>query len=80
MKPISGILLICNEANLNLFSCSTVALCSRKKKGANFDLLTLSLFHDHAAAEGGKDEGDAEITQLFISYRGYCARKGVSAN
>ena len=38
------------------------------------------MFHDHAAAEGGKDEGDAEITQLFISYRGYCARKGVSAN
>jgi hypothetical protein len=23
---------------------------------------------------------DAEMSQMFISYRGYCARKGVSAN
>ncbi|XP_039831987.1 U-box domain-containing protein 52-like isoform X2 [Panicum virgatum] len=36
---------------------------------------TLTLVH--VRAEGGKDEGDAEITQLFISYRGYCARKGM---
>nr|CAB3446120.1 unnamed protein product [Digitaria exilis] len=31
----------------------------------------------HVRTEAGKDEGDAEITQLFISYRGYCARKGM---
>ncbi|CAN6230871.1 unnamed protein product [Urochloa humidicola] len=31
----------------------------------------------HVRAEAGKDEGDSEITQLFISYRGYCARKGM---
>lgn len=31
----------------------------------------------HAAAEAG---ADAEMQQMFISYRGYCARKGVSAN
>ncbi|CAN6250815.1 unnamed protein product [Urochloa humidicola] len=31
----------------------------------------------HVRAEAGKDEGDAEIIQLFISYRGYCARKGM---
>ncbi|CAN6237569.1 unnamed protein product [Urochloa humidicola] len=36
---------------------------------------TLQLIH--VKAEAGKDEGDAEITQLFISYRGYCARKGM---
>ncbi|PUZ74701.1 hypothetical protein GQ55_1G086800 [Panicum hallii var. hallii] len=36
---------------------------------------TLTLVH--VRAEGGKDEGDAEITQLFISFRGYCARKGM---
>ncbi|KAL6888233.1 hypothetical protein ACP4OV_009259 [Aristida adscensionis] len=37
---------------------------------------TLQLVHVRTA-EGGKDEGDAEIAQLFISYRGYCARKGM---
>ncbi|KAJ1278553.1 hypothetical protein BS78_04G088400 [Paspalum vaginatum] len=31
----------------------------------------------HVRAEAVKDEGDSEITQLFISYRGYCARKGM---
>ncbi|XP_066325283.1 U-box domain-containing protein 35-like [Miscanthus floridulus] len=31
----------------------------------------------HVRVEANKDEGDAEITQLFISYRGYCARKGM---
>lgn len=31
----------------------------------------------HAAAEAG---ADAEMQQMFISYRGYCARKGVGAN
>jgi hypothetical protein len=78
MKPMSGTPLICNEANFNLFSYQQSTLYSKGKK--HFDLSTLSLFHDHAAVEANKDEGDAEITHLFISYRGYCARKGVSAN
>uniref|UniRef100_A0A0D9VDU1 RING-type E3 ubiquitin transferase n=1 Tax=Leersia perrieri TaxID=77586 RepID=A0A0D9VDU1_9ORYZ len=29
------------------------------------------------AGRGGKDEADAEMQQMFISYRGYCARKGM---
>ncbi|XP_062218580.1 U-box domain-containing protein 51-like [Phragmites australis] len=45
---------------------------------------TLQLVHVRAnnnpnaeAGHGGKDEADPEMAQLFISYRGYCARKGM---
>lgn len=44
-------------------------------------LSSLILFYfvrGHITAEAGRGvDADAEMSQLFISYRGYCARKGV---
>ncbi|TVU33095.1 hypothetical protein EJB05_24880 [Eragrostis curvula] len=46
-------------------------------RGSTLQLVHVRAQQNNQTAEAGKDEGDAEMQQLFISYRGYCARKGM---
>ncbi|KAG8058473.1 hypothetical protein GUJ93_ZPchr0002g23949 [Zizania palustris] len=46
-------------------------------RGSTLQLVHVRALQNAEAGRGGKDDGDAEMAQLFISYRGYCARKGM---
>ncbi|KAK3156360.1 hypothetical protein QOZ80_2AG0106300 [Eleusine coracana subsp. coracana] len=46
-------------------------------RGSTLQLVHVRAQQNNQNGEAGKDEGDAEMQQLFISYRGYCARKGM---
>ncbi|KAL5212274.1 hypothetical protein ABZP36_023121 [Zizania latifolia] len=46
-------------------------------RGSTLQLVHVRALQNAEAGRGGKDDVDAEMAQLFISYRGYCARKGM---
>ncbi|XP_015689250.2 U-box domain-containing protein 52 isoform X2 [Oryza brachyantha] len=46
-------------------------------RGSVLQLVHVRPTQNAEAGRGGKDEADAEMQQMFISYRGYCARKGM---
>ncbi|KAF8691529.1 hypothetical protein HU200_040676 [Digitaria exilis] len=65
-----GSIIVAVDRDKNMQQAAKWAVDKLLTRGSTLQLV-------HVRTEAGKDEGDAEITQLFISYRGYCARKGM---